>query len=113
MLAPHLSIPGLPDGLRSFGIFYGHLVNVAVIWYIFPVLVCFTYKNLATLVDTICSFFWKSLFRCFPNSIVNHRLLETHAVAANGCPNKSQVEFRSEIAFKKKKSDLFFKNSLY
>jgi hypothetical protein len=43
--------------LRPFGIFCGHLVYFVAIWYIlwlfgifFPVLVCFTNKNLATLV---------------------------------------------------------------
>jgi hypothetical protein len=35
--------------MEDVGIFYGKLVNVVVIWYIFPVLVCFTEKNLATL----------------------------------------------------------------
>jgi hypothetical protein len=35
--------------LQTFGIFYGHLVHFAVIWYFFPVLVCCTEKNLATL----------------------------------------------------------------
>jgi hypothetical protein len=35
--------------LRSFVIFYGHLVQFMVIWYIFPVLVFCTKKNLATL----------------------------------------------------------------
>jgi hypothetical protein len=31
------------------GIFYGHLVHFVVIWYIFPVLIYCTDKNLATL----------------------------------------------------------------
>jgi hypothetical protein len=35
--------------LQPNGIFYGHLVRIDVIWYIFPVLVCFSEKNLATL----------------------------------------------------------------
>jgi hypothetical protein len=35
--------------LRTFGTFYGHLVHVVFIWYIFPVLVSWTKKNLATL----------------------------------------------------------------
>jgi transcriptional regulator of aromatic amino acid metabolism len=35
---------------RPFGIFYGHLVHVPSFWYILPVLVCCTKKNLATLV---------------------------------------------------------------
>jgi hypothetical protein len=34
--------------LRPNGIFYGRLVHFVVIWYIFPVLVCCTEKNLAT-----------------------------------------------------------------
>jgi hypothetical protein len=34
--------------LRPFGIFHSHLVHFAVIWYIFPVLVCCAKKNLAT-----------------------------------------------------------------
>jgi hypothetical protein len=38
--------------LRPIGIFYGHLVYFLVVWYIFPVLVCCTKKNLATLVIT-------------------------------------------------------------
>jgi hypothetical protein len=33
-------------------IFYGHLVKFVVIWYIFPVLVFCTKKNLATLLAT-------------------------------------------------------------
>jgi hypothetical protein len=36
--------------LRSFVIFYVYLVQFVVIWYIFPVLVFSTKKNLATLV---------------------------------------------------------------
>jgi hypothetical protein len=38
--------------LRPFGVFYGHLVYFVVIWYVhiyFPILVCYTDKNLATL----------------------------------------------------------------
>jgi hypothetical protein len=35
--------------LRPIDIFYGHLVYFVVIWYIFPMLVCCTKKNLATL----------------------------------------------------------------
>jgi hypothetical protein len=35
--------------LRPFGIFNGRLVYFVVIWYIFPVLVFCTEKNLATL----------------------------------------------------------------
>jgi hypothetical protein len=35
--------------LQPFVIFYGHLVYFVVSWYIFPVLVCCTKKNLATL----------------------------------------------------------------
>jgi hypothetical protein len=35
--------------LETFGIFYDHLVHFVFIWYIFPVLVSFTKKNLATL----------------------------------------------------------------
>jgi hypothetical protein len=35
--------------LRSFGIFYGHLIYFVAIRYIFPVLLCCTKKNLATL----------------------------------------------------------------
>jgi hypothetical protein len=38
--------------LRSFVIFYAHLVQFVVIWYIFPVSVFCTKKNLATLVPT-------------------------------------------------------------
>jgi hypothetical protein len=33
----------------KFGLFYGHFVHFVAIWYIFPVLVSFTKKNLATL----------------------------------------------------------------
>jgi hypothetical protein len=36
--------------LPSFGTFCGHLVYFVVIWYIPPVLVCCSKKNLATLV---------------------------------------------------------------
>jgi hypothetical protein len=35
--------------LRPNGIFYGHLVHFVIIWYIIPILVCCTDKNLATL----------------------------------------------------------------
>jgi hypothetical protein len=35
--------------LRTFGIFYGQLVHFVFIWYIFPVLVSWNNKNLATL----------------------------------------------------------------
>jgi hypothetical protein len=35
--------------LQTFGLFYDHLIYFAFIWYIFPVLVSFTKKNLATL----------------------------------------------------------------
>jgi hypothetical protein len=35
--------------LQIFGIFYDHSVHFVFIWYIFPVLVSFTKKNLATL----------------------------------------------------------------
>jgi hypothetical protein len=42
------------DSLWSFGIFCGHLVYFVVIWYIFPLLVCCTKKNLATLLCGIC-----------------------------------------------------------
>jgi hypothetical protein len=36
--------------LRSFDIFYGHLVQFVEIWYIFPVFVFCIKKNLATLL---------------------------------------------------------------
>jgi hypothetical protein len=35
------------------GKFNGHLVQFVVIWYIFPILVCCTKKNLATLSDKV------------------------------------------------------------
>jgi hypothetical protein len=35
---------------QPFDISYGHLVHLVVIWYILPILVCCTKKNLATLV---------------------------------------------------------------
>jgi hypothetical protein len=38
--------------LQTFGIFYDHLVQFVFIWYIFPVLVSDTMKNLATLTAT-------------------------------------------------------------
>jgi hypothetical protein len=38
--------------LQPLGIFYGHLVYVLVIWYIFLVLVFYSQKNLATLKRT-------------------------------------------------------------
>jgi hypothetical protein len=38
--------------LWTFGILYGHLVHFVFIWYIFPVLVSCTKKNLATLILT-------------------------------------------------------------
>jgi hypothetical protein len=34
---------------------YGHLVYFGFLWYIFPVLVCFTNKNLATLLVSLPS----------------------------------------------------------
>jgi uncharacterized membrane protein YesL len=37
--------------LLPFSIFCGHLLYFVVIWYIFPVLVCYTNKNLATLEE--------------------------------------------------------------
>jgi hypothetical protein len=37
------------EHLRTFGKLYDHLVNFVLIWYIFPVLVSRTKKNLATL----------------------------------------------------------------
>jgi hypothetical protein len=37
--------------IENLGIFYDHLVYFVVIWYIFPVLVFWTKKNLATLVN--------------------------------------------------------------
>jgi hypothetical protein len=39
--------------LWTFGIFYEHLVHFVVIWYIFPVLVSCTKKNLAALRDAV------------------------------------------------------------
>jgi hypothetical protein len=36
--------------VRLFGIVFGHLVYLMAIWYIFPFLVCYTKKNLATLI---------------------------------------------------------------
>jgi hypothetical protein len=36
--------------VRPFVIFYGHFLKLEVIWYIFPVLVFCTKKNLATLL---------------------------------------------------------------
>jgi hypothetical protein len=47
--------------LGTFDIFYGHLVQVVFVWYIFPVLVHCTTKNLATLEPTTCC------NRCFPD----------------------------------------------
>jgi hypothetical protein len=38
--------------LRTLGIFYDHLVHFMLIWYIFPVLVSCTKKNLAALFPT-------------------------------------------------------------
>jgi hypothetical protein len=38
--------------LRTFGIIYGHLEYLLVIWYIFPLLVSIAEKNLATLTET-------------------------------------------------------------
>jgi hypothetical protein len=37
--------------LQPFGIFYGRLVYFLELWYIFPVLVCYSRKNLATLLS--------------------------------------------------------------
>jgi hypothetical protein len=38
--------------LQPFDIFYGHLVYFVVIWYIFPMLIYCSEKNLATLINT-------------------------------------------------------------
>jgi hypothetical protein len=38
--------------ILTFGIFYDYLVLLMFIWYIFPVLVSWTKKNLATLVSS-------------------------------------------------------------
>jgi hypothetical protein len=43
--------------LQTFGNFYVHLVHFVLIWYIFPVLVSRTKKNLATLLEAS----WKSV----------------------------------------------------
>jgi hypothetical protein len=42
--------------LRSFGIFCGRFVYFVVVWYIFPILVCCTEQNLATLLPHVQSF---------------------------------------------------------
>jgi hypothetical protein len=36
--------------------FYGHLVHFVVTWYIFPVLVCCSEKNLAALIPSLVFF---------------------------------------------------------
>jgi hypothetical protein len=41
--------------LPKFGIFYDHLVHFVFIWYIFPVLVSWTNKSLATLAPALNS----------------------------------------------------------
>jgi hypothetical protein len=38
--------------LQSFGMSYGHLVYFLVIWYVFPVFVCSSKKNLSTQTST-------------------------------------------------------------
>jgi hypothetical protein len=38
--------------MEDVGRFYGHLIYFVALWYIFPVLVCCTKKNLATLQTT-------------------------------------------------------------
>jgi hypothetical protein len=38
--------------LQTFGIFYDHLVHLVIIWYIFPVWISCTKKNLATPVNS-------------------------------------------------------------
>jgi hypothetical protein len=43
------------------GVFYSYLVSNMVIWYIFPVLVCRTEKNLATLPETSSPFIHSEL----------------------------------------------------
>jgi hypothetical protein len=52
--------------LWLFNIFCGHLVYFMVIWYIFPVLVCCTTKNLATL----CFCVYK--FTCASSTLIRH-----------------------------------------
>jgi hypothetical protein len=47
--------------LCLFGIINGHLVYFMAVWYIFSVLVCFTKKNLATLL--VCTIFADGAFR--------------------------------------------------
>jgi hypothetical protein len=39
--------------MEDVGLFYDHLVHFVGIWYIFPILVCCTKKNLATLLVTL------------------------------------------------------------
>jgi hypothetical protein len=46
--------PNLGKIWKALGIFYDHLVNFVFIWYIFPVLVSCTKKNLATLLPSPC-----------------------------------------------------------
>jgi hypothetical protein len=46
---------------RAFGKYYGRLVQIMLIWYIFQVLVSNTKKNLATLVHmrrSVCQKYW-------------------------------------------------------
>jgi hypothetical protein len=38
--------------MEDVDIFYGHLVNSMALWYIYPVLVCCSKQNVATLMQT-------------------------------------------------------------
>jgi hypothetical protein len=57
--------------LRPFAIFYGHLVYFLVIWYIFPILVSCSKKNLATLAESRLRWFCVCCTRFFYLSILS------------------------------------------
>jgi DNA integrity scanning protein DisA with diadenylate cyclase activity len=65
--------------LQTFMIFYDHLVHFVLIWYIFPVWVIFTQKNLTTLAKSTLG---KSLLDC------RHVPDTTYARTATPLPKK-------------------------
>jgi hypothetical protein len=54
--------------MHDVGIVYGRLVYLKAIWYIFPVLVCYTKKNLATQISTIVEVIFNSVLEFQPLS---------------------------------------------
>jgi hypothetical protein len=70
--------------LWPFRLLYGHLVyfvKFMVIWYIFPILVCFTKKNLATLCGSLHS--QRLLLTSFCRTTLNWQSLRMSRLACS------------------------------